>query len=179
VRGRCTVEQVVAEAAGCNEAAEVATDDSLNKPSVLSPSVQAGDHTLVIFNFGPGADTSTYRLEGSVSGATSPTTSPARRTDTFSFSLPAGSPSVPVGPIRAGNGPLDVALNFSGNFIILACVGTPAACKPMGGRPTTTTFNIPSDLPAGAIQASIYFNPNVVQPAGNASGTVTFTYNPS
>jgi hypothetical protein len=110
--------------------------------------------------------------------APSPTPSPARRTDTFAFTLPAGSPSVVVGPVRAGNGPLEVALNFSGNFIILACVGTPAACKPMGGRPTTTTFNIPSDVPAGPIQAIVYFNPNAVQPSGNASGTVSFTYNP-
>jgi hypothetical protein len=178
VRGHCTVAQILAEVAGCNEAAAIATDDSFNKPSVLSPSVQPGDHTLVIFNFGPAADTSTYRLEGSVSGATSPTSS-ARRTDTFAFTLPAGSPSVVVGPIRAGNGPLEVALDFSGNFIILACVGMPGGgCRPMGGRPTTTTFTIPSDFPAGTIQASVYFNPVAVQPSGNANGTVTFTYNP-
>jgi len=40
------------------------------------------------------------------------------------------------------------------------------------------TFNIPSDFPAGPIQASVYFNPSAAQPSGNASGTVTFTYNP-
>jgi hypothetical protein len=103
----------------------------------------------------------------------------ARRTDTLSFTLPAGSSSVVVlGPILAGTGPLEVALNFSGSFVILACVGTPAACQPMGGRPSTRTFNIPSDFPAGAIQARVYFNPNAAQPSGNASGTVSFTYNP-
>jgi len=179
VRGRCTAAQVVAEAPGCNEAAAIATDDSLSKPSLLSPSAQPGDHTLIIFNFGPGADTSSYRLEGNVSGATSPTTSTARRTDTFAFTLRSGSQNgVVVGSVRAANGPVEVTLGFAGNFVILACVGTSSSCIPMGGRPTTTTFNIPSSFPAGTIQASVYFNSSAQQPPGDASGTVSFTYNP-
>jgi hypothetical protein len=101
----------------------------------------------------------------------------ARRTDTFPFILTTTA-SVVVGPIQAANGPLQVDLNFSGNFIILACVGTTSACVPMGGRPQTRTFNIPNDFPAGVIQAQVYFNSSFTQPAGNASGTVAFTYNP-
>ena len=184
LRGRCTVDQVLTQAPGCNEAALIAIDESSSKPSVLSPSVQSGDHTLLIFNFGPGADTSSYRLEGFVSGATNPATSlptpsPARRTDTFAFTLSGGSTAaVAVGPVRAGNGQFDVALNFSGAFVILACVGTSSACTPMGGRPTTRSFNIPADFPAGPIRANVYFNPNVAQPPGSATGTVSFTYTP-
>ena len=101
----------------------------------------------------------------------------ARRTDTFPFIL-TSTAAVVVGPIQAGNGPLQVDLNFSGNFIILACVGTTSACVPMGGRPQTRTFNIPNDFPAGVIQSQVYFNPSLTQPGGNASGTVAFTYNP-
>ena len=106
------------------------------------------------------------------------TLAPIPRTDTFAFTLPAGSLGVVVGPVLAGNGSLEVALNFSGDFIILACVGTQSSCIPMGGRPQTRTFNIPSDFPAGAIQATVYFNPNFPQPPGDASGTVNFTYVP-
>lgn len=101
----------------------------------------------------------------------------ARRTDTFAFILTSSSPVV-LGPIQADNGLLQVDLNFSGNFTILACVGTRTACVVMGGRPATRTFNIPNNFPAGPIQASVYFNVNATQPAGNASGTVAFTYNP-
>jgi hypothetical protein len=102
----------------------------------------------------------------------------ARRTDTFAFLLSSTSPSV-MGPIRAANGALQVDLNFTGNFTILACVGaTGGACVVMGGRPQTRTFNIPGDFPAGPIQANVYFNTNFPQPAGSASGTVAFTYNP-
>lgn len=102
----------------------------------------------------------------------------ARRTDTFAFLLSSASPSV-MGPIRAANGPLQVDLNFSANFTILACVGaTGGSCVVIGGRPQTRTFNIPNIFPAGPIQASVYFNPNVTQPPGTASGTVAFTYNP-
>jgi hypothetical protein len=102
-----------------------------------------------------------------------------RRTDTFAFTLPAGSQrEVVVGPVRAGNGPVEVALTFSGDFIILACVGTQLRCIPMGGRPTTRSFTIPSDFPAGPVQATLYFNRNFPQPPGNAMGTVSFTYNP-
>jgi hypothetical protein len=101
----------------------------------------------------------------------------ARRTDTFSFILAGTAPAV-AGPVRAANGPLQVDLNFTGNFTILACVGTPAACIPMGGRPTTRTFNIPNDFPEGPIQAQVYFNTSFPQPSGNASGSVAFTYNP-
>lgn len=108
----------------------------------------------------------------------------ARRTDTFAFILsgtaPPTSPNTAsvIGPIRAANGPLQVDLNFTGNFTILACVGTTTSCLVMGGRPTTRTFNIPNNFPAGPIQALVYFNVNATQPAGNASGTVAFTYNP-
>jgi len=101
----------------------------------------------------------------------------ARRTDTFPFIL-TSTAAVVVGPIQAANGPLQVDLNFSGNFIILACVGTTSACVPMGGRPQRHTFNIPNDFPAGLIQARVYFNPSATQPGGNAAGTVAFTYNP-
>lgn len=101
-----------------------------------------------------------------------------QRINTFAFTLPAGSQgSVVVGPVHAGDGPLEVTLNFSGDFIILACVGTQSACIPMGGSPMTTSFNIPSDFPAGAIQARVYFNNNFTQPPGDASGTVSFVYN--
>ena len=101
----------------------------------------------------------------------------ARRTDTFPF-IVTSTAAVVVGPIQAANGPLQVDLNFSGNYIILACVGTTSACVPMGGRPQTHTFNIPNDFPAGLIQARVYFNPSAAQPGGNAAGTVAFTYNP-
>ena len=101
----------------------------------------------------------------------------ARRTDTFAFILPGPQPNV-MGPIRAANGPVRVDLNFTGNFIILACVGTTTACIPMGGRPQTRTFTIPRDFPAGPIQATVAFNTNFPQPPGSASGTVAFTYNP-
>ena len=105
----------------------------------------------------------------------------ARRTDTFPFTLSNASPSV-VGPIQVANGTLQVDLNFTGNFAILACVGPPrASCVVMGGRTATgatRTFNIPNNFLAGPIQASVYFNPVVTQPAGSASGTVAFTYNP-
>jgi len=101
----------------------------------------------------------------------------ARRTDTFPFVL-SSTASVIAGPIEAGNGALQVDLNFSGNFIIIACVGTTASCRPIGGRPTTGRFVIPNDFPAGRIQASVYFNTSFPQPPGNATGTVAFTYNP-
>lgn len=104
----------------------------------------------------------------------------ARRTDTFPFLLTDATQKV-VGPIRAANGTLQVDLNFTGNFAILACVGTTTTCVVMGGlagRGTTRTFNIPNNFLAGPIQARVYFNPVVTQPAGNASGTVAFTYNP-
>jgi hypothetical protein len=193
VRGRCTADQILTEAPGCNEA--TATEESLAKPSVFSTPVEGGDHTLVILNWGPGVDTATYRLQGNVSGGTAPSTSsvaptpaptpapsPApgsRRTDTFGFTLPAGSQaSVTVGSVRAANGPLEVRLDFSGNYIILACVGTASSCIPMGGRPQTRTFSIPGDFPAGTIQGKVYFNNNFPQPPGAAVGTVTFTYTP-
>ena len=104
----------------------------------------------------------------------------ARRTDTFSFTLLAGSTaSFVAGPIRATTGPVVVDLNFTGNFVILACFGaTGGSCQVMGGRPTTRTFNIPSDAPAGLIQAQVYFNPSAAQPSGNANGILSFTYNP-
>jgi hypothetical protein len=101
----------------------------------------------------------------------------ARRTDTFAFILSSTAQSI-MGPIQAANGPLQVDLNFTGSFTILACVGTSARCTVIGGRPTTRTFNIPNDFPAGPIQAGVYFNTNSPQPPGSASGTFAFTYNP-
>lgn len=103
-----------------------------------------------------------------------------RRTDTFPFTLSRANPnsSVVVGPVRARPGTFTVTLAFSGDYVILACVGTPSACLPMGGRPQTHSFNVPGDFPAGALQASVYFNTNVAQPPGDAAGTVSFTYDP-
>jgi len=103
-----------------------------------------------------------------------------RRTDTFPFTLSRANPngSVVAGPVRARAGVLTVTLAFSGDYVILACVGTPSACLPMGGRPQTRSFNVPGDFPAGAIQAGVYFNTNVSQPPGDAQGTVSFTYDP-
>jgi hypothetical protein len=102
----------------------------------------------------------------------------ARRTDTFPFIL-SSTAATTIGPIRAANGMLQVDLNVTGSFAILACIGVPGGgCVVMGGRPQTRTFSIPTDFPAGPIQASVYFNTNFTQPAGSASGTVAFTYNP-
>jgi hypothetical protein len=86
--------------------------------------------------------------------------------------------SVVAGSVRAANGPLEVRLDFSGNYVILAYVGTTSSCIPMGGRPQTRTFSIPEQFPAGTIQARVYFNTNFTQPPGDARGTVTLTYNP-
>ncbi len=66
LRGSCTREQLIEEAQGCNEQAIIVTEDSLIKPSVFSVSVEAGEYTLVILNFGLGSDTASYRLEVSV-----------------------------------------------------------------------------------------------------------------
>ena len=179
VRNRCTAAQVLAQSIGCNEAASLADDDSLTKPSTLSAAAQPGDHTLAIFNWGPSAETASYRVEGSVSRASTPAPASLRRTETFPFTLTAGTRnSVSVGNIRAGSGPLDVTLDFAGSYIILACVGSPAGCIPFGGRPATRTFTIPSDFPAGLILGSVNFNTNFAQPPGNATGTLTFTYTP-
>ena len=177
VRSRCTPAQVIAQSTGCNEAASLADDDSGNRPSMLSASAQPGEHTLAIFNWGPAPDTATYRVEGFVSGANAPAPASLRRTEAFPFTLTAGSrASIVVGTVQAGNGPLEVALDFSGAYTILACIGPSSACVPMGGRPTTRTFTVPSEFPAGPIQASVYFNPNSAQPPGNATGTLTMTY---
>jgi hypothetical protein len=111
-----------------------------------------------------------------------PTTLPARRTDTFPFTLSRAAldRSVVVGPVRVRAGVLTVTLNFSGDYIILACVGTVSACRPMGGRPQTQSYDIPGDFPAGNIQATVYFNTvtSTPQPPGDPSGTVSFTYDP-
>ena len=93
LRGRCTVSQILNEAPGCTETATIAIDETVARPSVLSPSVQGGDHTLLIFNFGPDAEAATYRLEGFVSGATSPATSPP-----ISAPTPPPSPTPPPPP---------------------------------------------------------------------------------
>ena len=120
VPARCSVEQVLAEAPGCNEAAAVATDDSSNKPSVLAPSVQVGDHTLIILNFGPGADTARYRFEGFVSGASSPATS--RVIEIFdvttTFLLPDGGLLYPAGTtiptiVTNATGLVEAAVSFN------------------------------------------------------------------
>ncbi len=63
VRGLCTADQVIAEADGCREEDALDSDDSLDKPSVLTAQVTAGTHTVVMFNLGPGADTLIYRFE--------------------------------------------------------------------------------------------------------------------
>ena len=103
-----------------------------------------------------------------------------RRTDTFAFTLPAGSQSsVVVGTVQAAEGELTVRLSFSGSFTILGCVGTTVFCRVFGGRPATATYTIPADLPAGPIQVKVYFNTTVQQPAGDATGTVSLTYNSS
>lgn len=83
-----------------------------------------------------------------------------------------------AGPILAAVSRTDVSMEYGGSYIILACVGTASACTPTGGRETTTTFNIPAQYPAGPLQASIYFNPNFTQPAGDARGFIRFIYNP-
>ena len=59
----CTLEQILAEEAGCDEPSALDIDDSLDKPSVLNAQVSPGTHTLVIINFGNVADTCTYRFE--------------------------------------------------------------------------------------------------------------------
>jgi hypothetical protein len=104
IRGRCTVTQILDEAAGCTETATVAIDETVTRPSVLSPSVEVGDHTLIIFNFGPGTDTATYRVEGFVSGATSPSTSPSIPTPTPAPPPPPSSSTlcvpVPLSPLN-------------------------------------------------------------------------------
>ena len=140
----------------------------------------AGNFTPRLTVIGPNAVSDTAERELTIeSGPTAGGGGPAGGSQSFAFTLPAGSQgSVVVGPVLAGSGPLTVTLNFSGNFIILACVGTQVSCIPMGGTPQTRTFNIPSDFPAGAIQAQVYFNPNFPQAPGNASGTVRFTYVP-
>jgi hypothetical protein len=71
-----------------------------------------------------------------------------------------------------------VTESFAGNYIILVCVGTAAGCQPFGGRPATRTYVIGEDFPPGPIRGEVYFNRNFSQPPGDASGTVTFTYNP-
>jgi hypothetical protein len=97
--------------------------------------------------------------------------------ETFPFRLSAGATgSVAVGEVTAAAGPVEVRLDFTGDFVILACVGPSSYCIPMGGRPLTGTFNIPDDFPPGPIQAKVYFNSNFKQPPGDAVGTVTFTY---
>ena len=179
-RGRCTVNQVVTSAPGCGESAAAAIDASLNKPSLLSPSLTTGDYTFVVANWGPGADSSSYRIDGAVSGASAPAMSPAQvqRTASFPFALNGTTrASVIVGPVTAGPGPIQVTVDYAGSYNIQACVGPASGCKPMGGTPGFTgTFNIPADFSPGNIQASVYFNPNVAQPAGNPTGTVTFRY---
>jgi hypothetical protein len=158
-----------------------------SKPTVETDKKGSSKSVLVLLGAGAVAGVgAALALSGGSDGAQpaaapapTPTPTPAPRSDTFAFTLPAGSRAgVTVGPVRAGNGPLEVTLSFSGDFIILACVGSPAACMPMGGRPMTRTFNIPADFPAGPIQAGVYFNPNFNQPPGDATGTVRFVYNP-
>jgi hypothetical protein len=179
----CTLEQVLLDAPGCNDAAATVFDQSAAKPTVLNAAVQPGSYTLVLLNFGPGAETVSYQLEGVPVTPGAPVASPPRRTDTFPFTLRAGSSaSVLAGPVRAAIGPMDVTESFNGDYVILVCVGTAVSCQPfggrVGGRPTTMTYVIGDDFPAGSIQGQVYFNRNVTQPPGDANGTVTFTYSP-
>jgi hypothetical protein len=183
MRGRCTALQVLNETGGCTQAsAAVATDGSLNKPSLLAPSLQPGDYTFVIANWGPVQETASYRVEGGVSGGSPAATSPSQtqKTETFPFTLNGTTRNtVTVGPVNAGPGPLSVTIDYAGAYNIQACVGTAAGCRPTGGTPGFTgTFNIPADFPAGSIRADVYFNPNraIVQPPGNPSGTITFRF---
>jgi hypothetical protein len=69
VRGRCTVDQILRGAAGCTQGSAIDSDATAQKPSELSASLETGEHTLIIINFGPGADTVTYRIDGNVSDA--------------------------------------------------------------------------------------------------------------
>ena len=125
---------------------------------------------------GCGDTPSTERVFQQIRGGGIP---PLCRTETFGFTLPAGATNaVPAGQVNAGVGPLQVTLNFTGDFVILACVGPFSYCIPMGGRPQVRTFDIPGDFPPGAIRARVYFNPNFPQQPGDAMGSVTFTYNP-
>jgi hypothetical protein len=180
MRGRCTAIQVLDETAGCTQASALAVDGSLNKPSLLGPSLQAGDYTFVVANWGPAADAASYRIEGGVANGSAASTSPPQiqRTETFPFTLNGTTRNtVTVGPVNAGPGPLSVTVDYTGAYNIQACVGSAAGCRPMGGTPGYTgTFNIPADFPAGNIRADVYFNRNVVQPPGNPSGTVTFRF---
>lgn len=136
--------------------------------------------TVVAWVAGCGGSASPAGPTATVAAAPTPTPCPTeRQSSEFAFVLKEGAMnSFVVGPIRAGNGPLDVTLNFSGRHIVLACVGTSAACRPMGGRPMAATFDIPGDFPAGPIQASVYFNSSYAQPPGDVEGTVRFAYNP-
>jgi hypothetical protein len=86
---------------------------------------------------------------------------------------------VNTGSILAAASKTDVTLDFGGSYIILACFGTTTACIPFGGRPATASFTVPSGpLVPGPLLASVYFNPNFAQPAGDATGVVRFNYNP-
>ena len=59
----CTMEEIESEARGCTVADAISFDTSTTaKPSTLSGFVQPGTHTLVIFNFGPGAEDCSYRI---------------------------------------------------------------------------------------------------------------------
>ena len=182
MRGRCTATQVLNESAGCTEGAAVAVDGSVNRPSLLAPSLQPGDYTFVIANWGPSSDSTSYRIEGGVAGGSAAATSPpqTQKTATFPFTLNGTTRNtVTVGPVNAGPGPISVTVDYAGTYNIQACVGGAGGCQPMGGTPGYTgTFNVPADFPAGNIQAQVYFNPNrsIVQPPGNPSGTVTFRF---
>lgn len=127
-----------------------------------------------------GGSPSNAQSTASTTTTTTTTTLPARRTDTFPFTLSRANltASVTIGPIRARNGSLQVTLSYAGDYIILACVGPTQFCIPFGGRPGTATWDIPTNFPAGEIRAGVYFNPNFSQPQGDPSGTVAFTYNP-
>ena len=179
IAGRCSVDAILADALPCHHTGTEPVRHP--KPSTHSLSAQAGDYTLVIKSQGPAVETPAYRIEGYVADETAPAKSPTRKASTFAFTLRGGSASgehVVVGPVQAGNGPLEVTLEYSGEFKIFACVGTILPCNEFGNEPTVEVFDLPSDLPAGAIRAWVYFNERVSQPRGTAEGTVKFTYNP-
>jgi hypothetical protein len=100
--------------------------------------------------------------------------SDGRKTVVHAFRLPAGYAGDIRFDVSVGAGPVDITLDFSGDYVILACVGMGVGCFPMLGRPGTRTIN----FPAGSVRASLYFSANQSQPPGDAVGTLAFTFNP-
>lgn len=104
LRGRCTVALILAESADCDERALMVSEESLDKPSVFSLPLDAGEYTLVILNVGPGTETVAYGLEGYVSEATPPATSPVEPSPAPS-PTPTPAPSPTPAPTPAARCP--------------------------------------------------------------------------